>query len=292
MHLCYIDESGTSAIPGNTSHFVLAGLSMPDFLWKSHHDQVEGIKRRYGLQFNEVHVAWLLRPYREQQAVPDFASMSWMKRRSEVLSARTQEVLRLQRDGPGQQKQVKKNYKETESYIHLTLDERRQLVQDLAGCVSGWGEARLFAECIDKAHFQRVQNQKTVDEHAFEQIVSRFEQFLKNGSGDYGLLVHDANSNVERKHTERMKNYLQGGTLWTGVEHIIETPMFVDSQLTGMVQLADVCSYALRRYVENGETELFDLVFRRADRIQQTAVGVRHYTEPGCRCRICVAHRP
>ncbi len=292
MHLCYIDESGTSAIPGNTSHFVLAGLSMPDFLWNSHHDQVEGIKRRYGLQFNEVHVAWLLRPYREQQAVPDFASMSWMKRRSEVLSARTQEVLRLQRDGPGQQKQVKKNYKETESYIHLTLDERRQLVQDLAGCVSGWGEARLFAECIDKAHFQRVQNQKTVDEQAFEQIVSRFEQFLKNGSGDYGLLVHDANSNVERKHTERMKNYLQGGTLWTGVEHIIETPMFVDSQLTGMVQLADVCSYALRRYVENGETELFDLVFRRADRIQQTAVGVRHYTEPGCRCRICVAHRP
>ena len=292
MHLCYIDESGTSAIPGSTSHFVLAGLSMPDRLWKSHHDQVEGIKRRYDLQFNEVHVAWLLRPYREQQAVPDFAFMSWMKRRSEVLSARTQEVLRLQRDGPGQQKQVQKNYKATESYIHLTLDERRQLVQDLAGCVSGWGEARLFAECIDKAHFQRVQNQKTVDEQAFEQIVSRFEQFLKNGSGDYGLLVHDANSTVEKKHTERMKNYLQEGTLWTGVEHIIETPMFVDRQLTGMVQMADVCSYALRRYVENGETELFDLVFQRAHRIQQTAVGVRHYTEPGCQCRICSAHRP
>ena len=32
MYLCYIDESGTSDIPGNTSHFILAGLSLP--IWR------------------------------------------------------------------------------------------------------------------------------------------------------------------------------------------------------------------------------------------------------------------
>jgi hypothetical protein len=35
MHFCYVDESGTSNIPGNTSHFVLAGLSIPIELWQN-----------------------------------------------------------------------------------------------------------------------------------------------------------------------------------------------------------------------------------------------------------------
>ena len=30
MHLCYNDESGMSGVPGNTSHYVLAGISVPD----------------------------------------------------------------------------------------------------------------------------------------------------------------------------------------------------------------------------------------------------------------------
>ena len=34
MYLCYIDESGTSTVPGNTSHFVLAGISMPIWHWQ------------------------------------------------------------------------------------------------------------------------------------------------------------------------------------------------------------------------------------------------------------------
>ena len=30
MQLCYIDESGTPDVLGNTSHYVLAGISVPD----------------------------------------------------------------------------------------------------------------------------------------------------------------------------------------------------------------------------------------------------------------------
>ena len=74
--------------------------------------------------------------------------------------------------------------------------------------------------------------------------------------------------------------------------HIIETAMFVNSQLTSMVQMADLCSYALQRYLENDETELFDLAFQRDDRINAAAVGVRSFTAVGYECRICSAHRP
>ena len=139
-------------------------------------------------------------------------------------------------------------------------------------------------------HFDPTITNTTIHEQAFEQVVSRFEHFLQNIQLGYGLLIHDNNQTVARRHTELMKTFLHRGTLWTQIEHVIETPMFVDSQLTSMVQLADLCAYAIRRYVENSETKLFDLVFERADRIGETSVGVRHFTSPSCSCKICASH--
>jgi len=88
-----------------------------------------------------------------------------------------------------------------------------------------------------------------------------------------------------------MKGFLKRGTFWTTVKNIIETPLYVNSELTSMVQIADLCAYALRRYLENGEAELFNLVFPRADRRHDVAVGVRHYTDKKCTCSICTVHR-
>lgn len=178
MYLCYIDESGTPDIPGNTSHYVLAGLSFPDRYWRNQDRQVQAIKNRYGLVQAEIHVAWLMRPYVEQYAIPGFVTMNPAQRRSNVQSARTAELLRLQRVNSKQYKQTRKNYQKTDSYIHLTFDERRQLVKDLATCISQWGAARLFAECIDKVHFDPARAKKTVDEQAFEQVVYQFELWL------------------------------------------------------------------------------------------------------------------
>lgn len=291
MRLCYIDESGTPDIPGNTSHFVLAGLSIPDQYWKEQHRQVAAIKGKYDLAAAEVHVAWMLRPYVEQQNISGFEAMGYSERLAQMQRARATEILRLRRGKARHYKQTRKNYRQTEGYVHLTLTERQQAVKELAELIANWGEVRLFAECIDKLHFAPSRGNDTVAAQAFEQIVSRFEQYLQNIQSGYGLLVHDNNVTVAKRHTEMMQQFLQRGTLWTQVEHIIETPMFVDSQLTSMVQLADLCAYALRRYVENGEDELFDLVFQRADQVDARVVGVRHFTNPGCRCKICVAHR-
>jgi hypothetical protein len=213
-----------------------------------------------------------------------------------VGSLRKAELLRLQRSGnPSLYKQTRKNYQKTEDYVHLSYDERRKLILEIADCVSCWGFARIFAECVDKIHFDPARTPQTVDEQSFEQIVSRFEQYLqiieRTGQPCFGILIHDNNETVAQKHTEMMKRFHQNGTLWTKVKNIIETPLFVDSQLTSMVQIADVCGYSLRRYLENGEEELFDLIFQRADRKDNIVVGIRHFTKPDCTCKICSAHR-
>lgn len=296
MYLCYVDESGTPDIPGNTSHYVLAGISIPVQYWKSCDQDIGRIKIKYYLGDAEIHVAWLLRSYFEQNRIPNFENLSLLQRRQQINSFRTTELLRLQRQNRPLYFQTKKTYKQTKNYIHLTHTERRKFILELAQTVSNWGFARLFAECVDKAHFDPVRAKKSIDEQSFEQVISRFEQCLRittpgEPDNNCGLLIHDNNETVAKKHTLLMKKFHEAGTLWTGLKHIIETPLFVDSELTGLVQIADLCGYALRRYVENQEDDLFDLIFKRADRNGEKVVGVRHFSNKTCTCKICLAHR-
>ncbi len=148
-----------------------------------------------------------------------------------------------------------------------------RFIRDIATAISNWGFARLFAECIDKVYFDPTRTTSTPDEQAFEQLVSRFERYLDNitsSSGQqasvqqtsFGLLIHDNNETVAKKHTSLMKTFHDSGTLWTRIQHIIETPLFVNSELTSMVQVADLCAYVLRRYLENHEEEFINIKWK------------------------------
>lgn len=303
MHLCYMDESGTPDIPGNTSHFVLVGLSIPVRNWKTYESEINAIKTRYDLSGAEIHTGWILRRYREQQHIPGFNSMSRDQRVAESEKFRTRELHRRKKDSS--YRQARKNYEKTSPYTHLTYDERTDFIREVAVCVSGWGFARLFAEAIDKTSVAVLRSNDSVSEQAFEQVVSRFETYLQIigksiSQKQYGLLVHDNNETVEKKHTDMMNKFHLQGTRWKSIDNIVETPFFVDSQLSSMVQIADLCGYVLRRYLERYENNalsdydsaLFDLVFQRADRKENNTVGVRHYTDKknACGCKICLMH--
>ncbi len=294
MYLCYIDESGTSSIPGNTSHFILAGIAIPIDKWKSCETDIRKIKDRYGLQGKEIHTGWILRKYLEQDKITDFASLDKIERVTMVMQSRKKELYRIQREKPSCFKQIRKNQRNTNDYVHLTWNERKNLIEEIADCISSWGFARIFAECVDKTFFDPTRTSQTVSEQAFEQVVSRFENFLRNisSSGEkiYGLIIHDNNETIAKRHTQLMKKFHKSGTFWTQIDNIIETPLFVNSELTSMIQIADVCAYAFRRYLENDESNLFEKIFERADRKKNKVVGVRHFTNKECNCSICQNH--
>lgn len=255
VYFCYIDESGTPQVPGNTSHYVLCGISIPVNCWKKCDTSINKIKAKYGLLDNEIHTGWIIRPYIEQTKIPNFEILSYENRRSEVLKQRRAEIFRVKKKKDSKAlKQLKKNYRQTEAYIHLTYNERIDFIKEIADQIGNWKYARIFAECIDKVFFDPTKSKLSTDEQAFEQVVSRFEHYLTNLSHNdetnYGLLIHDNNDTVSKKHTELMKRFHKQGTLWTSVKHIIETPLYVNSELTGMVQIADLCSVALRRFLK------------------------------------------
>lgn len=292
MKFCYIDESGTPDIPGSSSHYVLCGIAIPIDKWKYCDKRISELKVKYGLSGYEIHTGWILRPYKEQARIPDFDGMSYADRRAAVESKRNTNIYTLQRSGRvALYRQTKKSYQKTASYIHLTRSERTAFIQEIADEIGSWTFASIIAESIDKTYFNPAKAKCTIDEMALEQVVSRFEKHLKNRDKSrakiYGALIHDNNLTVAKRHTELMQQFHKKGTLWTKITHIIETPLFVNSELTSMVQIADLCSYILRRYIENGETDLLTRIKPRFDSYNGDIVGVRHYSKDECTCELC-----
>ncbi len=197
MYLCYVDESGVPQIPGNTSHFILCGLSIPAEKWKKCDSDISSLKQRWNLQNAEIHTAWMARPYLEQNKIDDFPSLNSSDRISAINQYRKAELYRLQRSkNHNSYHQQKKNYKQTEAYCHLTHKERHNFLMEMAEIIASWDFARLFAECIDKTFFDPVKARQPVEEQAFEQLVSRFEQYLQimgiaQESNRLGLIIHD-----------------------------------------------------------------------------------------------------
>ena len=245
----------------------------------------------------EIHTAFMLRRFIEQDKIQNFKKLSYKERRSEVNQERSKYLISLNSSGKSEKlNRIKRDYKKNEDYVHLSLKERGDFILEIAKQIGRWANARIFAECIDKAHYNQTKSQySSINHQAFEQLVSRFETYLKIatknlGYKQFGLLIHDNNQTVERKHTEMMTRYQETGTLWTSINGIIETPLFVDSRLTSMVQIADLCSYVLRRYLERSEDKIYKEIIKRADKKEGRMVGVRHFTNSSCTCDMCSNH--
>ncbi len=307
MYLCYLDESGVPEIPGNSTHFVLAGIAIPIERWREADAAISAIMARYGLAGAELHTAWLLRKYLEQSKIDRFDHLDWDERRNQVARLRVAEIHRVRKLGIAKRNsQLKKVYRHTDPYIHLTLNERNRLAIEIAETIALWDWAVLIATCIDKPFFLTKYKTDHENAQAFSKVVAQFAKFLdvaeqlgslEGAQREFGLLIHDNNATVALKHTRYIREIQEYE--WTArggegiFERIIETPLFVDSGLTRMIQLADLWGYSLRRYVENGELSLFSILHNKRKTvigmgphsIPQT--GVHHLAEQPCPCLIC-----
>lgn len=289
MYFLYLDESGVQEIGAGTTHFVFLGLAVRADQWKTLDTNLERIKEKFGLAGVEIHTGWIARRYSEQESIPGFDTLDYAQRRTAVEHAikKRSGVLGVS----GNKRKIKSYRLECRKiapYIHLTRDERHRCLQKLATELAGWSKVKLFADAICKSDY--VPGKYTPYELAFEQIISRYQTFLAKQSS-LGILVSDNNPTAAPRLTQLARDFHKDGTHYKDIVNVVETPLFVDSALTSMIQMADLCAYALRRLLENNENTLWDLVEPRAEKLGAANVGVRHYTgKRACVCRICVAH--
>jgi hypothetical protein len=229
------------------------------------------------------------RRYSEQESIPDFDALNAADRRAAA------EAAVRRRAGAagilGNPKKIKAYRRESRAilpYLHLTRAERHQCLEDLARQLASYRNVRIFADAISKPDFKH--RRTTPYEMAFEQVLTRFQAYLSVKKSS-GLVVHDNNNTAAPRLTKLARKYHSGGTFYRQITDIVETPLFVDSSLTSMIQMADLCAFALRRFLENGEDDLWKIVEKCVDRRGRTCVGVRHYTgRRSCNCKVCTAH--
>jgi len=292
MHICYLDESGTPQTnPGTTPYFVLLGFAISANDWRQKDAEISRVFNAHNL-YGEMHTAWMARAYAEQDRIPGFAALSPDDRRAAVMVERTKDLgaALLRGRGDSSANTLRKNFKKTEAYIHLTHAERIAILRATADAIGGWEDAVIFADAQQKA--ANVGAEQRILDNAFEQVVTRFHHYMERKQVDLGMLVQDQNQTAALRLTHLARRYHAGGTRYAEVPRLVETPLFVDSSLTSMVQLADLCAFALRRFFENNETDLLDRIYGRFDRDERgRLVGIRHYTgKQACQCRICVDH--
>jgi hypothetical protein len=148
-----------------------------------------------------------------------------------------------------------------------------------------------FACAIEKSSLQPGQDCVLL---AFEDLCQRFDHFLsrKNIHGDCqrGLLILDRSAQ-ETSLQRFSREFRTVGTAWGVLRNLADTPMFVDSRASRLVQLADHVAHAVFRRFNAGDTQYFDIVASKFDEFDGVIHGLehRHSGRHVCRCPACLS---
>jgi len=127
-------------------------------------------------------------------------------------------------------------------------------------------EVRLFGAVVRKSALAGKQDPV---EHAFEQISSRFDMFLKRLYAKHedrqrGLILLDKSSTELRIQT-LAREFKYSGHSWGKTKNYAEVPVFLDSKASRLIQLADLVAFALYRFHEANDNSFYDIIRHRFD---------------------------
>jgi len=305
MYLLYIDASGAPELQDHSRHYTLLGMAMPESAWFALSRRVANLKSRYcplGETF-ELHVKQFAVSIGEQSHIPNFEAMSWSERRAHIQAFR---ATKLAQAAPEDKARLRLKFRATDPFIHLTRAERSRLLEDALDLVGSHDRIRLFAEAISKTHPAVVSETINIVQQAFTQVVVRFDNYLQQrhrwriednprAGIQNGLLILDEDYSTEAAVREQFALLRSQGHPWGELRHVLDVPFYASSEQLAGLQLADVCAYALRRYLDRGgvagshEERNFQRIFHRFDQDGAGRLhGLRHYVQVGtCNCLIC-----
>jgi hypothetical protein len=117
------------------------------------------------------------------------------------------------------------------------------------------GQVRLFAAVLEKKNFAG----QDLAQVAFEQLSSRFDQFLgrlhQKGNTQRGLILFDKSSTEKRIQTLAKEFKVAGHS-----RNYAEVPVFIDSEASRLIQLADLVAYAIFRKFEYDDAKYYDVI--------------------------------
>ena len=175
----------------------------------------------------------------------------------------------------------------------MTQSEARGAIKSVLQVLAkSFDSARAFACVVHKASFPN----RDPMEIAFEELCNRFDLYLGRlraaGDTQRGLLILD-DSTYETTLQRMAVRFRTLGTKWGTVKFLADTPLFVDSQASRVIQLADHLAYSVFRRYEAGDTQYMDQIANKFDADDGVIHGLVH-KEPAkrdCMCIACITRR-
>jgi hypothetical protein len=177
----------------------------------------------------------------------------------------------------------------------MSREERRAIIKEvLRVFASSYRWAKAFACAVHKPSYPNHDPM----EIAFEDLCSRFDMMLgrlrDEATSHKGLIILDE-STYETTLQRLARDFRTLGTRWNNViRNIVDVPLFVDSQASRCVQVADHVAYAVFRRFESGDTNYLDPILSRFDYDGRIFHGLSHkhaQRMPGCMCPACLSRR-
>lgn len=148
----------------------------------------------------------------------------------------------------------------------FTLEDRLQAIKDALAIVIPTGKdssrhgVRLFGAVVKKS---ALHGEDPV-EHAFAQLSSRFDLFLKrlyakHNDAQRGIILFDKSSTEKRIQT-LARDFKYSGHAWGKTKNYAEVPVFLDSKASRLIQLADLVAFALFRFHEANDNSFYDII--------------------------------
>lgn len=149
-----------------------------------------------------------------------------------------------------------------DGWKQFPLQDRLQAIKDAlsAGVKSHPNGVRFFGAVIRKG---AVAGTDPV-EYAFQQLVSRFDLFLKrlyakHNEAHRGLILFDKSS-TEQRIQNLSREFKYTGHSWGKTVNYAEVPVFLDSKASRLIQLADLVAFALFRFHEHNDNSFYNII--------------------------------
>ena len=175
----------------------------------------------------------------------------------------------------------------------LSQEEARGSIKSVLDVLaSAYDTARAFACVVHKASFPN----RDPMEIAFEDLCSRFDRYLgrlqAEGDRQRGLVILDKSA-YETTLQRMSVGFRTLGTRWGVIRRLADTPLFVDSRASRVIQLADHVAYAVFRRYQAGDAQYFDRIASKFDAEDGVVHGLAHKElgNSGCMCPACLSRR-
>ena len=133
---------------------------------------------------------------------------------------------------------------------------------------------RIFASVVKKSAISPEDPVR----YTFQQLASRCDHFLAREHDTFnntqrGLIIFDKSAE-EGPIQALCRDFKTKGHDFGTLRNMADVPVFIDSQATRMIQLADLVAYALFRFYERGDSQFRDIIERKLDYFGGTKHGL------------------